>query len=149
MRLIGLLTGLFLTLWVAPAFGAETLLCDYAEKFKDGGSRDAGLELTLEGGEVTAISYHNGIASGEEGGGYICAFDASAYDGNSTWTRKKHQTFVELKGDRKSTFEIRKSKKGFMILFLEMSSEYCGFGAEFPEHILLDKGSKKCRVKFY
>jgi len=148
MRLIGLLTGLFLTLWVAPAFGAETLLCDYAEKFKDGGSRDVGLELTVEGGEVTAISYHNAIASGEEGGGYICAFDASACDGNSTWTRKKHQTFVELKGDRKSTFEIRKSKKGFMILFPEMSLEYCGFGAEFPEYILLDKGSKKCRVKF-
>ena len=47
-----------------------------------------------------------------------------------------------------SAFEISKSKKGFKILFLEMSFEYCGFGAEFPQYVQLDKGVKACRVKF-
>lgn len=148
MRTIGLLTGLFLVLWLTPAFGAESLECKYKQTFKGGGWRDAGLTLTVEGGEIVAISYQNGIASGEEGGGYICAFDASVSDGKSTWTREKNRTIVELKDNKKSTFEIRKSKKGFVILFLEMSLEYCGFGAEFPEYVRLDRGSKKCRVKF-
>jgi hypothetical protein len=143
-----LLAGIFLILPVAAAGGAETLVCDYKEQFKSGGSREVRLELATGGGEVTGISYHNAIASGKEGGGYLCAFDASAAGGNSTWTRKGHRVIVELKDGKNSTFEIRKSKKGFMLLFLEMSLEYCGFGAEFPEYVLIDRGKKKCRVKF-
>ena len=149
MRIIVIaLVSLVLTMPVAAAFGAETLTCSYKEKFKDGGWRDAAVTLTVEGGEVTAISYHNGIASGKEGGGYICAFDASGSDGKSTWTRKGQRTSVELKGDKTSTFEIRRAKKGFTIRFLEMSLEHCGFGAEFPESIALDRDRKKCRVKY-
>jgi len=148
MRRTILLAGIFLVLAVATANGAETLVCDYKEQFKGGGSREVRLELATEGGEVTKISYLNAIASGKEGGGYMCAFDASADGGDSTWTRKGRQMFVELKDGKKSTFELRKSKKGFMLLFLDMSLEYCGFGAEFPESVMLETGRKKCRVKF-
>jgi len=149
MRIVFIvLASIALALPVAVAYGAETLVCDYKEKFSDGGWREAGVILTLQGNAVTGISYHNAIASGKEGGGYVCAFDASVSDGNSTWTRQNGLTLVELKSVKKSTFEIRKSKTGFTIRFLEMPSEYCGFGAEFPESVGLDRGKKRCRVKF-
>jgi hypothetical protein len=148
MRTFALIVAILLTLPVTAAYGADTFVCEYKEKFDDGGSRSVGLKLTVEGREVTGISYHNAVASGKEGGGYICAFDASASDGNSTWTRKGNRTVVELKGEKKSTFEINKSKKGFRVVFLEMSFEYCGFGAEFPEYVQLDKGAKTCQVNF-
>jgi hypothetical protein len=148
MRTFALIVAILLTLPVTAAYGADTFVCEYKEKFNDGGSRSVGLKLTVEGREVKGISYHNAVASGKEGGGYICAFDASASDGNSTWTRKGSRTVVELKGEKKSTFEINKSKKGFRVVFLEMSFEYCGFGAEFPEYVQLDKGAKTCQVNF-
>lgn len=148
MRTLALFVAILLTLPVTAAYGADTFVCEYKEKFDDGGSRSVGLKLTVEGREVTGISYHNAVASGKEGGGYICAFDALASDGNSTWTRKGNRTVVELKGEKKSTFEINKSKKGFRVVFLEMSFEYCGFGAEFPEYVQLEKGAKTCQVNF-
>lgn len=148
MRIFLLLIGIILMSPAPAAIGAETLTCDYRETFEDGGSRSVGLKLIVEGREVAGISYHNAIASGKEGGGYICAFDVSVSDGKSTWTRKGSRTLVELKGEKKSTFEILRSKKGFTLLFHEMSPEYCGFGAGFPEQILLEKGRKECRVKF-
>jgi hypothetical protein len=149
MRIVFIaLASIVLALPVAVAYGAETLVCDYKEKFRDGGWREAEVTLTLQSNAVIGISYYNAIASGKEGGGYVCAFDASVSDGNSTWIQRNGLTLVELKSDRKSTFEIRKSKKGFTIRFLEMSSEYCGFGAEFPESVELDRGKKRCRVKF-
>ena len=135
----------------ATACGAETLVCKYKQTFKDGGSRDAGLELTVEGGELTGIDYFNAIASGKEGGGYVCAIDAKASDGKSVWTRKKDLTVVELTESaeiRKSTFEIRKSPKGYIVSFVDMSSHYCGFGAEFPVSVRIEKGRKSCRMKF-
>ena len=150
IRFFSLLAGIILALSVTAAHGADTLVCDYKEKFKDGGSRSAGLELTVEGGEVTGISYHNAIASGKEGGGYVCAFDAKASDGKSVWTRKKDLTVVDLTesaGIRKSTFEIHKSPKGYTVSFVDMSSHYCGFGAEFPVSVRIEKGKKSCRVK--
>jgi hypothetical protein len=143
-----LLVSIVLALPVPVTYGANTLVCDYKEKFRDGGWRDVGVTLTVQSDAVIGISYHNGIASGKEGGGYVCSFDASFSDGKSTWSRRNGRTLVELKSERNSTFEIRKSKKGFTIRFLEMSPEYCGFGVEFPESIDLDKGKKKCRVKF-
>lgn len=146
--IFSLFAGIVLALSVTAAHGADPLVCGYKQKFKDGGSRSAGLELTVVGGEVTGISYHNAIASGKEGGGYVCAFDAKASDGQSVWNRKKGRTVVELKDDRKSTFEIRKSRKGFSVSFVEMSSAYCGFGAEFPAEIRIEKGRKTCLVKF-
>ena len=145
-----LLVGIIMAWSFTAACGAETLVCKYKEKFKDGGSRSAGLELTVEGGEITGIDYHNAIASGKEGGGYVCAFDARASDGKSVWTRKKDLTVVELTesaGIRKSTFEIRKSPKGYTVSFVDMSSHYCGFGAEFPVSVRIEKGKKSCRVK--
>ena len=145
--LVGL-AAFVLVLQAAPAAGAETLGCDYKQAFKGGGWRDAAVTLKLEGGDVTAISYLNGIASGKEGAGYACAFDASASDGKSVWTREGNRTSVKLKDEKNSTFEIRRSKKGFTIRFLEMSREYCGFGAEFPESVALDRGKKKCRMKY-
>jgi hypothetical protein len=148
MRTFALIVAILLTLPGTAAYGADTFVCEYKEKFNDGGSRSVGLKLTVEGREVKGISYHNAVTSGKEGGGYICAFDASASDGHSTWTRKGNRTVVELKGEKKSTFEINKSKKGFRVVFLEMSFEYCGFGAEFPEYVQLDKGAKTCQVNF-
>ncbi len=146
-------TALFLAMLILaatalPASGAETLVCDYRKTSKNGGWRHAHVSLTVEEGKVAAISYHNGIASGKEGGGYLCAFEASVADGKSVWTRKKNRTVVELKGEKGSTLEIRESRKGFTIRFLEMSTEYCGFGAEFPESVRLDKGNAKCRMKY-
>jgi len=145
-----LLIGIIAAGSYTTACGAETLVCKYKQTFKDGGSRDAGLELTVEGGEITGIDYHNAIASGKEGGGYVCAFDAKASDGKSVWTRKKDLTVVDLTesaGIRKSTFEIHKSPKGYTVSFVDMSSHYCGFGAEFPVSVRIEKGKKSCRVK--
>ena len=137
-----------LALPVTSAWGAETLVCDDREAFKGGGWRHARLALTLEEGMVAAISYGNGIASGKEGGRYLCAFDASAADGTAVGVREMDRTRVELKGERNSTFSIEKSTRGYTIRFLEMSPEYCGFGAEFPQRVRLDRGVKKCRVTF-
>jgi len=148
IRIIMVLAAIVLAWHAAPASGAETLDCAYKEAFKGGGWRDAAVSVTLEGGDITAISYLNGIASGKEGGGYACAFDASVSDGKSAWTREGKRTAVVLKDEKKSTFEIRRSKRGFTIRFLEMSREYCGFGAEFPESVTLDRGRKQCRMKY-
>ena len=64
-----LLIGIIAAGSYTTAYGAETLVCKYQETFKDGGSRSAGLELTVEGGEITGIDYHNAIASGKRGAG--------------------------------------------------------------------------------
>jgi hypothetical protein len=148
-----LLAGIILALSVTAVYGAETLGCKYTEKFKDGGSRGVWLSLTVKGGEVTGIDYMNTIntvAPGKGGYGYRCSFEAGASDGKSVWTRKKDLTVVELaesEGIRKSTFEIRKSPRGYTLSFVHMSSDYCGFGAEFPVSVGIEKGKKSCRVK--
>jgi hypothetical protein len=153
IRFFNLLAGIILALSVTAAHGAETIACDYMEKFKGGGSRGVWLSLTVEGGEVTGIDYMNTIntvAPGKGGYGYRCSFEAKASDGQSVWTRKKNLAVVELaesEGIRKSTFEIRKSPKGYTVSFADMSSQYCGFGAEFPVSVRIEKGKKSCRVK--
>ena len=112
MRIVFIvLASIVVALHVPVAYGAETLVCDYKEKFRDGGWREAGVTLTLQGNAVTGISYHNAIASGKEGGGYVCAFDASVSDGNSTWTRQNGLTLVELKSDKKPPSKSANQKK--------------------------------------
>ena len=43
-----------------------------------------------------------------------------------------------------STFEITKTKTGYVLNFVEMSRYYCGFGAEYPSTVRIEKGKKEC-----
>lgn len=106
-------------------------------------------ELTLEidGGSVIALSYSNTMTSGEEGGAYFCELELTS--SNSQWLRAGNKTrVVENDSERESYTEIELLRDGsFRVNFDNVSTmQHCGFGAEFPNSIVVKRLSAVCSV---
>jgi len=139
----------------APLY-AEDLSCKSETEFDDGSSSGVEVKLQLEKDRVINISYSNFNSNGEEGGAYFCSFEAALNDQESIWTQDKSGQRVHLlegadpksanDDEQGSTFEIVKTKTGYSINFIHMSRFYCGFGAEYPSSVSIEKGKKECVV---
>lgn len=135
---------------------AEEASCSTNEGFEDGSSRGVDLKLKLDQDHPTGIEFEADFFSGQEGGAYSCHFDSRAADHKSVWTQGKDKVEVRiLQGsedgqdpEKESSFEISRTKDGFLVTFTEMSRTYCGFGAEYPGSVRLVKGKKACAVVF-
>ncbi len=135
------------------AVAKETIKCTMKEKFRNGGSRDTELELSVENERVVSLSFSNGFSSGREGGGGACFFDASRTEpAQSVWNDSGDRIDIvvndEKNDDRKSKLQIVKIKNGYQVNFMDMRTRYCGFAAEFPHTVQLVRGNAKCAAKY-
>jgi hypothetical protein len=136
---------------------AEESACSTETVYEDGGKSGVEMKLQLDQDRVIAISYSNFISNGEEGGAYFCSFEATPTDKKSVWTQNKDTQTVHLLEDAEgssgpdeeqgSIFEISKLKTGYLLNFVRMSRWYCGFGAEYPSSVRIEKGKKECVVE--
>lgn len=130
--------------------GAEELQCKYEQRFKGGGSKGANAKLEIIAGKIKKLVVYSFISSGQEGGGYICGIDTSEKHLKLGWSTNNKKTILEVSRDdsslAKSVIEIEPIKNAYKINLEEASREACGFGAEWPEYIVIEKGNKKCRV---
>ncbi len=128
---------------------AETLKCESVKKYKGGGSEEHHLSLQLTDGRVTGISYSNMTSSGQEGGAYSCELSLSDSSSRSKWVRVGNRIrAVDKEPDEESFAEIEVLPDGNYRVSLEKVSRYhCGFGAEFPEYLILKRSAKNCEIK--
>jgi hypothetical protein len=147
---------LCITVFVITVSGCspKSVTCEIEDKFPSGGPEGAILELPLQDNEVIGISYESLGYAGVEGAVYACTVKASALDGNSVWSRKENKTFVKSAfryptgQETTSIFEINKTQTGYEVMFLNMSNDHCGGGAELPKRIKIERGNAKCLVEY-
>lgn len=126
---------------------AEQLSCQLAKRYKDGGSVSYSANITLGAGKITALYVNSTIASGAEGGGYLCAFNTSKLNKTAKWSEQGALTTLMVNDDgEESVVSIRKVGGAYVIDPSGINRYYCGFGAEWPDEIIVTSGSKKCKV---
>lgn len=133
--------------WTAFA-RAEDVTCKSASS-KGKAFVEHELTLTVSDGRVVGLGYENAFGSGEEGGTYTCSFGAHDGDENSKWVRVGNRIRIEDKEPGDESFaEIETLPNGvFRVSLGTLSHYHCGFGAEFPEVIVLTRAKKTCRFK--
>jgi len=131
---------------------AEDLQCKYEQRFKDGGSKGADVKLTIVNGKIEKLVVYSFVASGKEGGGYVCGIDTSENDLKLEWSTTNKKTILEVAYDdsslAKSVIEIEPIGNTYKINLERASHEACGFGAEWPLYVVIEKGNQKCRVTY-
>jgi len=135
------------------AVAKETIKCTLKETFRNGGSRDTSLELSVENEKIISLSFTSAFGSGREGGGGACFFDASRTEPiQSVWTDSGDRIDIvvndEKNDERKSKLQIHKIQNEYQVKFMDMRTRYCGFAAEFPDAVQLVKGNTKCAAKY-
>lgn len=118
--------------------------CKYEERFEDGGSIGAKVELGIAQGKILNLAVYSFIASGEEGGGYLCGIDTSENGQSIKWSTLNNKTILIIS---ESTIEIEQVGRGYKINLEGASREGCGFGAEWPEYVVIEPGNAVCQVK--
>ncbi len=129
---------------------AAPLECKSDKAFKGGASAEWSLSLEIIDDKVVGLDYSGVMSNGQEGGAYFCEINAAEKNKDSKWARNGKNTLVTgFKGDDESNLEIVVLPNGdYKVNFESMKTmPYCGFGAEFPQHIVLRKGRKSCIVK--
>ena len=136
---------------VAFLFGFSTSLalakeyqCKYEKRFKDGGSTGAKVQLGIAQGKINKLAVYSFIASGEEGGGYLCGIDTSDKEQPVKWSTLNQKTILNIS---ESIIEIEPIGRAYKINLENASREGCGFGAEWPEYVVIEPGNSKCRIK--
>jgi hypothetical protein len=143
----------FLAFESFSAVAAEKFECSFEEQFKDDSSRGADVLLALENSKIVSLDVYSSFASGEEGGGYLCAVETSVADPDREikWVIDGPKTTLELQDNflkKKSFIEIQKNGDTYTIDLGRAPREACGFGADWPSKIVVEKGNKKCLVTF-
>jgi hypothetical protein len=129
---------------------AAPIDCKSDKAFKGGASAEWSLSLEITGDKVVGLDYSGVMSNGQEGGAYFCEINAAEKNKDSKWVRKGNNTLVTgFKGDDESNLEIVVQPNGdYKVSFESMKTiPYCGFGAEFPQYVVLQKGRKTCIVK--
>lgn len=130
--------------------GAENLKCMYEQRFKGGGSKGAEARLTIEKGKIIGLTIYSSVSSGKEGGGYVCGIDTSEQDQKITWSIKDKKTILDVEDDlpgNKSVIEIEQIGNSYKINLEKASLSACGFGADWPRAVVIERGNEKCRVE--
>ncbi len=146
-NIICVLVGMIITLSAGTASGQESMACLYNQTRENTGARMAWVTLTLDRGYVTGVSYYNTIGASPNGGGFICGFEASASDGKTAWSWKQNAAIVVFADRSKSMLEIRKTTKGYEIVFAAMRTAYCGFGSETAASARIEDGQRMCVLR--
>jgi hypothetical protein len=118
--------------------------CNYEKRFKDGESIGAKVELGIAQGKINKLVVYSSIASGEEGGGYLCGIDTSDKEQTVKWSTLNNKTILNIS---ESIIEIEPIGRGYKINLEDASREGCGFGAEWPEYVVIEPGNSKCQIK--
>lgn len=129
--------------------GAEDLACSTKIVLRGGASKGADVKLKVEGGRITFLSANSFISTGKEGGGYSCSINTAARESKVKWSGSKDQTSVRLtdvSSGEESVLNIDRIARGYKITFDQVWSGYCGFGAEFPQSVILMKGRRACAI---
>ncbi len=141
----------FLIAFASLSAGAEDLKCSYEQRFKGGGSKGAEAGLTIEKGKIIRLQIISSISSGKPGGGYVCGIDTSEQEQKITWSNKDKQTILEVESDHsknKSVIELEQLGDTYKVNLQGASPSACGFGAEWPQAVIIEKGNEKCRVNY-
>ncbi len=141
----------FLTAFASLSAGAEGLKCSYEQRFKAGGSKGAEAGLTIEKGQIVGLRIYSFVSSGKEGGGHVCGIDTSEQGQKITWSVRNKKTILEVEGDlpkNKSVVEIEQIGGTYKISIQGASPSACGFGAEWPQAVTIEKGKEKCRINY-
>ena len=105
--------------------------------------------MTLHHDVPTGLRIDSFIASGSEGGGRFCSLDTAAAQFASTWSKAGNAWALELKSfSMTSHLEVRVHRRGVSIELIDVWGGLCGFGAEWPRSIEVDKGSSSCTVVY-
>ena len=146
---------IIITILVLASFPvvAEELQCKFTQKFKGGGSKGADVQLSVVNGKIEKLVVYSYISSGKEGGGYVCGIDTSEQDQKIKWTTTDKKAILEVEYDlptpiEKNILEIEKVGNTYKINLERASRSGCGFGAEWPQEIALEKGKNECRVVY-
>ena len=123
---------------------AKEYQCKAEKRFKEGGSTGAKIELGVTRGEINKLIIDTFIASGEEGGGYMCSIDTSDKEQAVKWSILNNKTILNIS---ESIIQIERIGKMYKISLDGASREGCGFGAEWPEYVVIEPGNSKCRIK--
>lgn len=129
---------------------AETLTCKAARQYKEGGGEEDELTLKIEKGRVTRVIFSNVMSNGQEGGAYFCDLDIGEKSPGWEWERSGKKTRVtNTKSAIDSYAEIELLPDGRIAAHLGTLSpmDHCGFGSEFPDVVILKRGSRKCAVR--
>ena len=118
--------------------------CQYEKRFKDGGSIGAKVELEIVQEKINKLVVYSLISSGEEGGGYLCGIDTSDKGQTVEWSEVGKNTILSVD---QSIIEIEHFGQTYKIKLENASREACGFGAEWPEYVIIEPGNSKCRIK--
>jgi len=133
-------------LLLAPAL-AEEISCESLKKYREGARAGHSAKLTFDSEHISALFVESFYASGKEGGAYFCTFEITRQEATSKWVSRGAQTSISvIDDDQESLVIIRKTADGYVIDPSRISRYYCGFGAEWPEHIKIETGRKKCTV---
>jgi hypothetical protein len=140
---------MFIFLEFCSVGSAETLTCKSDEVFAEGGGQEHELNLVLTEGKISELLYSNVISNGQEGGAYFCELGLIDGSTNSKWVRFGTQIRVIDKEPEEQSFaEIEILPDGdYKVSFDKVSHYHCGFGAEFPDFVLLKRSGGKCVVK--
>jgi len=138
---------LTLSLSVKPALAAETLSCAYSEKLEEGHTYGVELQLFTENDSPIGFVYSGYYSNGEEGGAYFCTLDTQNIEFLTAWTQKGPLTILTIsEPDRKDIVHIKKNGQGYEVRFVDMGRYYCGFGAEFPSAVIIERNNPECAV---
>lgn len=125
------------------------LTCKFDKRFKEGGFEEHQLTLTVVGDRVTGLTYSNAMSNGQEGGTYTCDIDLTDGAPGSKWVRSGATTrIIDTQADESYAEVKRKAGGRYEVRLGHLStSEHCGFGAEFPDRVVLTPSSPNCVVR--
>jgi len=127
---------------------AEELNCDAQKTYKEKGGEEHALNLILTNNQITALTYSNVFSDGEEGGDFACELILKDGTPESEWIRSgKKIKIVDKEPGEESFVEIELlANSEYKVILNKVSGYHCGFGAVFPESVVLKKSSKKCLI---
>jgi hypothetical protein len=129
---------------------SDVVSCDHIQRFRPKGSRQASLKLTYEHNTLQRFEYSGITASGEEAGAYTCYVDLQRNTSNTKWVTHAGVTqiwFDEYLDADEASIKIKRNGKTIDVQMYVPPTPYCGFGAEFPSHIV-KFADGRCRVSF-
>jgi hypothetical protein len=123
--------------------------CAFDERFRAGGERGAEVTLTLGPDDaIRSFDVTSYISNGQEAGGYLC----SVSSGRATkWTRHGQIYLVDTSQEagEPSIASLGVGDRNIFFVTQHLSHfAYCGFGAEWPQRIVIPKAGGICQVKW-
>lgn len=123
---------------------AKDYQCTFEQRFKGGGSKGAKIELGVVDGKINKLVVYSLVSSGNAAGGYMCGIDTTSKQQVVKWSVRDKKTVLKVDD---STIVIEQVNSAYRINLEDASREACGFGAEWPEYLVIRPGNPTCWVK--